>query len=62
MTTTQVINCGSIVQFYLSDAAIIWVNENVHTEGWQWMGKRMLCVDHRYAEGLAIALDDAGLL
>jgi len=62
MAQTQVINCGSIVQFYLSDAALAWVNENVQTEGWQWMGKRMLCVDHRYAPGLGEALAEQGLL
>lgn len=57
-----IINCGSIVQFHArTQAARDWFDQNVHTEGWQWMG-RTLCVEPRYAEDLALGLADAGLL
>ena len=57
----SVVYAGSITQFFLNTRdAIEWVNDNVDTEGWQWMGPT-LCVDSRFAHDLATAMIDAGL-
>jgi hypothetical protein len=54
-------NYGSIVLFELrSPAAREWVDENVYTEGWQWLG-RSLGVDHRFAGQLTDGMIEAGL-
>lgn len=56
----QVHNGGSVFQFEIKSAAArTWVDENVGSEGWQWMGNR-LCVEHRFAGPLAEGLIEAG--
>ena len=42
-----------------SEAAREWIEENVITEGWQWLG-RNLAVDHHYIETLVEGLESAG--
>ena len=37
-----------------------WLDANVESEGWQWLG-RSLVVDHRYAGGLVEAILESGL-
>ena len=57
----QIENCGSIFTFQpLTDAASDWIEQNVPTEPWQWMGGRM-CVEHRFARNLAQGMLDDGL-
>jgi hypothetical protein len=54
-------NHGTVVLFELrSPAAREWVDENVQTEPWQWLG-RSLGVDHRFAGQLTDGMIDAGL-
>lgn len=43
-----------------TEAAKGWIDENVVTEPWQWMG-RTLVVDHHYIEDLELGMLDAGL-
>jgi hypothetical protein len=51
----------SVLRFVpLTDAARDWFDENVHAEGWQWLGPA-LCVDHRLAADLLRGIDAAGL-
>jgi hypothetical protein len=43
---------GSIITIApVSEAARDWIDENVASEPWQWLGGA-LCVDHRYAGNL----------
>jgi hypothetical protein len=52
---------GSIVQFYpVTKAGLQFLQDDVCSEGWQWMG-RSLCVDHHMAPGLAEAAIEHGL-
>ena len=44
----------------LSNAAREWVEENVATERWQWLGRSRLGIDPGYAEELRAALAEAG--
>lgn len=67
MTTTddlidvQITNNGSIFSFRLmTQAAKDWVEENVQTESYQFMGST-LHVEHRYARDLAAGMQEAGL-
>jgi hypothetical protein len=54
-------NHGSIVTFHaITCEARDWLDENVASEGWQYLGAR-LCVDHRYAATLTAAIVAAGL-
>jgi len=56
-----VIDHGSVVQFGpFSDRGREWVDENVETEGWQWLGNTF-SVDHRYAPQLLHGFEGAGL-
>jgi len=43
-----------------SDEAVEWVDENVETDGWQWVGSS-LAVHYRYSDDLIRGLLDAGL-
>jgi hypothetical protein len=55
-------NAGSVFTFCPQTAqAKSWIDENVATEPWQWFG-HVLCVEHRYAAGLASGMRDAGLV
>jgi len=36
-----------------------WFDENVQSEGWQWMGES-LCIDSRFAMDLVIGINEAG--
>jgi hypothetical protein len=45
----------------LSNPAGEWVNENLQTEHWQWLGKSCIGIDPRSAEVLRQALAEAGL-
>lgn len=52
---------GSIVMFTpRTDAGREWMDENVESEPWQWMGPS-LCVDHRPAQDLVEGMQEAGL-
>ncbi len=63
MSPVTVINHGSTVQFMANnDEGLDWLKRNLETESWQWMGRRTVCVDPRYAEAIAEGLADAGLL
>ena len=54
-------NVGSLYTFCpLTDRAKEWIDEYVQTESWQWFG-HVLCVEHRFAWGLAQGMKDAGL-
>jgi hypothetical protein len=40
---------GSVYQLHLESAtARTWVDDHVHLEGWQWLG-RTFAVEHRFA-------------
>jgi hypothetical protein len=64
MTTTVdvlVSNQGTIFTFTpLTSAAREWIEENVASEGWQWLGGS-LCVEHRYASDLGRGMREANL-
>lgn len=52
---------GTIVQIIpVSQTAKDWIDENVESEGWQWLG-RALCIDHRYAEDIIDGMLSEGL-
>jgi len=54
-------NHGSIVVVQpLTPEATAWVEENVPTEPWQWLGGG-LCVEHRYAEAIVEGIGEDGL-
>ncbi len=54
-------NEGSIFVFTpMTPAAREWVDDNVHSEPWQWTGAS-LCVDHRFARDLAQGMLTDGL-
>lgn len=58
MTDFLFIDHGSIVGFTpLSDEAREWMDDNVQSEGWQWMG-RTLMVDARMGMPLLEAIED----
>jgi hypothetical protein len=44
----------------VTDAAKQWVEDNVETEAWQWLGDAF-GVDHRPGWGLVDILEDSGL-
>lgn len=57
----RVINHGTIVQFMpLTPAGATFLQHELEHEGWQWMG-RTLCVDPRYADGVATLAAEHGL-
>ncbi len=59
----SVTNTGSVMLFsLLTRKAAKWVEENVYTEGWQWMGKSAFAVDCRYAPDLASGMSGDGLI
>lgn len=46
------INAGTIYQICpKTKKALKWMQENLQTDGWQWLGKT-LCVDHRIYPGV----------
>ena len=54
-------NHGSIFSFMpVTKAAKAWIEENVETEGWQWLCGA-LCVEPRMARDLADGMVSAGL-
>ena len=49
MADIEVTNHGTVVAFrVVSDGALDWINANLETEPWQWMGDSLV-VDHGYA-------------
>src|SRR5262249_55207634 len=57
-----VANAGTVFTFCpLTARGKLWIEENVETEGWQWLGATLV-VEQRYASGLAQGLVDAGLV
>ena len=44
----------------LSDSSRQWVQENVATESWQWLGSSF-SVEHRYMQNLVSGMQEAGL-
>ena len=58
----EIRNEGSIFTFTpVTKTAQDWINENVQTEGWQWLGKA-LCVDQHCAGPLAEGMASSGLV
>ena len=68
MTATETVvdvlvhpSLGSIAQLEpVTDAGRDWINENVETESYQWMGGR-LCIEPRHMDALIEGLSEAGL-
>jgi len=57
-----VANAGSVFTFCpLTPVAKAWFDENIQPEPHQWLG-HVLCVEHRFAWGLAEGMKDAGLV
>jgi hypothetical protein len=57
-----VANAGTVFAFCpLTTRAKGWIDENVQTESYQWLGN-VLVVEHRYAWGLAEGMIDSGLV
>lgn len=55
-------NHRSVVGFtLLTETARSWVDDNVETEGWQWLDCSTLCVDWRFAGPLTRGMMDDGL-
>jgi len=55
-------NGGTVFTFCpLTDRAKLWIDENVETEGWQWLGATLV-VETRFAYSLAVGMTDAGLI
>jgi len=55
-------NEGTICVFtLLTPRAKAWFDANVSAESWQWFGASLV-VEHRYALGLAAAMQAAGLI
>ena len=54
----------SVLRFTFAPApnsdVLTWVEDNVETSSWQWLGSHVLGVDHHYAQLLIDALTDAG--
>ena len=38
-----------------------WVDRNIATEPWQWLGPTLV-IEHRYIGPICIAMEDAGLV
>jgi hypothetical protein len=54
-------NEGTVYCFTaLTPRAKQWFDENVETEAWQWFDATCV-VDHGFALGLAVGMEDAGL-
>lgn len=61
MTDIRVRDEGTVVGFQpVTEAGRGWIDDNVVSEGWQWMGDT-LWVDNRVAADLLRAVLDAGL-
>jgi hypothetical protein len=61
MTDITIENHGSIARFVpLTEEGREFLTSEVSAEPWQWFGNG-LCVEWRYAEGLAEAAQDSGL-
>lgn len=43
-----------------TEQARVWLDENVQSEGWQWLG-HTLWIDHRMAENILAGVTDEGL-
>ncbi len=57
-TDVFVQNHGSLVLFTLNTrAAREWVEDNLKTESWQWLGKA-LAVEARYADAVIAMMED----
>ena len=57
-----VANAGTVFTFCLLTArAKTWIDDNVQTESNQWLGS-VLVVEHRYAWGLAVGMQQDGLI
>lgn len=57
----DIIDEGSVVGIKpLSEAAQDWLDENVQSGSWQWLGGT-LWIDHRYADAIITGMIDDGL-
>ena len=62
MSDFQIIDQGSIFLIRpLNEAARQWLDENVVSEPWQWVGDA-LCVEARFARDLLIEIEQAGFV
>lgn len=52
---------GSVTQLFINTSdAQEWVEDNLDTEGWQWMGNA-LCVESRFVDAVVQGMRDDGL-
>jgi hypothetical protein len=52
---------GTVYLFHPeSRAALVWLDDNVHLEGWQWLG-RAFAVEHRFVAPLVEGMLADGL-
>jgi hypothetical protein len=57
-----VANGGTVFTFCpLTDRAKTWIDDNVQSESYQWLCN-VLVVEHRYAWGLALGMQQDGLI
>lgn len=62
VTDFYVMNNGYIIIFTPdTKRAADWLNSNVQSESWQWLGNA-LCVEHRYADGLIELIKENGFI
>jgi hypothetical protein len=60
MPDFEIRNEGNVFLFTpLTGVCLQWLEENVVSGGWQWLG-RSLAVDYRYAQQLRAGLIEAG--
>jgi hypothetical protein len=60
MADIRIINQGTMTGVLpLTEQASQWVDDNVQSEGWQWLGK-ILWVDHRMVDALIDGMIAAG--
>ncbi len=61
MTDVEVTRDGSLIGFRpIGDDADKWFDDNVESEGWQWLGS-VLWIDYRFANQIIDGLEGDGL-
>ena len=58
----QIINEGSVFMIMpLSGVTKIWIDENLQTESWQWLGNNLV-IEHRYIKDIVQGMINDGLV